>query len=122
MVPDTIDDPLTEFVGREVYTTNGTHVGTATGVAVDLTAGLATSLTVADLDPGLFGSYPRDARGVHVPFRWVDAVGDIVLVAPVVERFSPPGARDTDQPGESTDEDTESHDAVGAGSGPHTAE
>lgn len=97
MVPDTNDKPLTEFVGRDVYTTSGTHVGTATGVAVDLTDGLATSLTVTDLNPELFGSYPRDARGIHLPFRWVDAVGDIVVVASVVERFSPPGLAGSDE-------------------------
>jgi sporulation protein YlmC with PRC-barrel domain len=113
MVPDTTDRPVTEFVGRDVYTTNGTHVGTATGVAVDLEDSLATSLTLADLNPDLFGSYPRDARGVHVPFRWVVAVDDIVVVAAAVERFSPPGATDSDV-GNDTAGTADAAGAVGA--------
>lgn len=96
MVPDTTDRPVTDFAGQEVYTTDGTHVGTATGVAVDLNDGLATSLTVADLNPNLFGSYPHDARGVHVPFRWVEAMDDIVVIASVIERFTSPDETTSD--------------------------
>lgn len=89
MIPDTTAGLVTEFVDREVYTTAGTYVGTVTGVAVDLLAGRANSLTVADLNPHLFGPYPRGVRGVKLPFRWIEAVNDIILVATVVERFDP---------------------------------
>ena len=80
---------ITSLVGREVYSNNGVYVGEVEDVRLDLDAERVTGLALHQVNDELFGELPGrdDARGVTVPYRWVMAVGDVVLVNDAVERL-----------------------------------
>jgi sporulation protein YlmC with PRC-barrel domain len=77
---------ITTLIGREVYSSNGIYIGEIEDVRLDLDAERVTGLAMAALNDDLFADVARDVRGVIVPYRWVRAVGDVVLVHDLVER------------------------------------
>ena len=81
---------ITSLVGREVYTNNGVFVGEVEDLKLDLDAQSVTGLAVGSLSAALFEHEARQGQGVIVPYRWVRAVGDVILVADVVERVREP--------------------------------
>jgi len=85
---DDTPQEITSLVGREVYSKNGVYVGEIEDIKLDLDAEQVTALAVADLNPELFEDQARGSRGVLIPYRWVRAVGDVVLVNDIVERLA----------------------------------
>ncbi len=84
---DQTPQEITTLVGREVYSNNGVFVGEVEDVRLNLDQELVTGLALAELNGELFeGTVPR-GKGVMVPYRWVRAVGDVVLINDVVERL-----------------------------------
>lgn len=78
---------LTALVGREVYSNNGVFVGEVEDVVLDLDAQTVTALALAYVNNGLFSELITESdRGILVPYRWVMAVGDIVIANEIVER------------------------------------
>lgn len=78
---------ITTLVGREVYSNNGVFVGEIEDVQLDLDRESVTSLAVGELNNELFADTAGPGEGVLLPYRWVRAVGDIVLVNNTVERL-----------------------------------
>jgi sporulation protein YlmC with PRC-barrel domain len=78
---------ITTLVGHDVYSNNGVYVGTVEDVQLNLDKEAVTALAVTNVNTEVFGSYTDDSRGVLVPYRWVRAVGDVILVNEVVERI-----------------------------------
>ncbi|WP_435332819.1 PRC-barrel domain-containing protein [Haloarchaeobius sp. TZWWS8] len=81
---------ITSLVGREVYSNNGVFVGEIEDVRLDIENQIVTGLALTELNPELFGGRVGAARGVLIPYRWVRAVGDVVLVNDVIERLKTP--------------------------------
>ena len=81
---------ITTLVGREVYSNNGVFVGEIEDVQLNLDAESVTSLAVGELNDELFGDRVEPGEGVLIPYRWVRAVGDVVLVNDVIERLKQP--------------------------------
>ncbi|QPV62985.1 PRC-barrel domain-containing protein [Halosimplex litoreum] len=86
MNPETAPQEITTLVGREVYTKNGVFVGEVEDLRLDLNVEQVTGLALHQINAELFGPDVSGSRGVIVPYRWVQAVGDIVIVNDVVER------------------------------------
>jgi len=84
---ESVPQEITNLVGREVYSNNGVFVGQVEDLRLDLDRQQVTGLALADLNAELFRNRVDGARGVIVPYRWVRAVGDVVLVNDVVERI-----------------------------------
>lgn len=80
---------ITSLVGREIYSNNGIYVGAVEDIQLDLDGEVVTALAVADLNAELFDDVPRGS-GVLVPYRWVRAVGDVILINDVIERLGDP--------------------------------
>ena len=78
---------ITTLVGREVYSNNGVFVGEIEDVQLNLDAESVASLAVGELNYELFADTVGPGKGVLIPYRWVRAVGDVVLVNSTVERF-----------------------------------
>jgi sporulation protein YlmC with PRC-barrel domain len=78
---------ITTLVGREVYSNNGVYVGEVEDVRLDLDAEGVSGLAIRDVNTELFSDMAADARGVMLPYRWVLAVGDVVLINDAVERL-----------------------------------
>ncbi|MFC3959931.1 PRC-barrel domain-containing protein [Halovivax cerinus] len=81
---------ITSLVGREVYTKNGVFVGEVEDLKLNLDVRTVTGLAVGSLSTELFEQEASQGQGVVVPYRWVRAVGDVILVADVVERVREP--------------------------------
>jgi sporulation protein YlmC with PRC-barrel domain len=78
---------ITTLVGREVYTKNGVFVGEVEDLRLDLDVQQVTGLALHELNDELFGPEVESSRGVILPYRWVQAVGDIIIINDVVERL-----------------------------------
>jgi sporulation protein YlmC with PRC-barrel domain len=80
-------EEITTLVGREVYTKNGVFVGEVEDLRLDLDVEQVTGLALHQLNDELFGPDVESSRGVILPYRWVQAVGDVVIINDVVERL-----------------------------------
>ena len=80
-------EEITSLVGREVYSSNGVFVGELEDIQLDLDARAVTGLALAELNHELFAGQVSGSTGVIVPYRWVRAVGDVVLINDVIERY-----------------------------------
>jgi len=81
---------ITSLVGREVYSNNGVFVGEIEDIRLDLQKELVTGLALGDVNHELFDARVSTSEGVIVPYRWVRAVGDVVLINDIVERIREP--------------------------------
>ncbi len=84
---DSVPQEITSLVGREVYTNTGVFIGQVEDLRLDLDAETVTGLALHELNSELFDADVASARGVIVPYRWVQAVGDVVVVNDIVERI-----------------------------------
>lgn len=78
---------ITTLVGREVYSNNGVFVGEVEDVRLDLGQQQVTGLALGELSQELFAGRIEAGKGVMIPYRWVRAVGDVILINDVVERL-----------------------------------
>jgi len=78
---------ITTLVGREVYSNNGVFVGEVEDVRLDLNQQSVTGLALGELSQELFAGRIEAGKGVMIPYRWVRAVGDVILINDVVERL-----------------------------------
>ena len=92
---DTAPQEITTLVGREVYTNNGVFLGEVEDLRLNLDAQQVTGLALHDLNRELFAEEAATARGVIVPYRWVQSVGDVVIVNDLAERVQQ--AKDDDE-------------------------
>ncbi|WP_435068938.1 PRC-barrel domain-containing protein [Haloplanus sp. C73] len=82
---------ITTLVGREVYSNNGVFVGEVEDVRLDLSQQTVTGLALGELSQELFAGRIESGKGVMIPYRWVRAVGDVILINDVVERLEEDG-------------------------------
>lgn len=78
---------ITNLVGREVYTNTGVFLGEVEDLRLDLDSQQVTGLALHELNRELFADEMDTSRGVIVPYRWVQSVGDVVIVSDIVERI-----------------------------------
>jgi|AntRauTorcE11898_2_1112593.scaffolds.fasta_scaffold12202_2 sporulation protein YlmC with PRC-barrel domain len=99
---ETTPSEITTLVGREVYSNNGVFVGEVEDLRLDLNAETVTGLALYQLNHELFDQEIRSSRGVIVPYRWVQAVGDVIIVNDIVERMHSADSEsaESDQEGE----------------------
>jgi len=80
---------LSSLYGLEMYTDKGVRVGEIENVSVDIKEKRVAGLAVKNINPNVFAfdlSSEGRWRGVIVPYRWVTAIGDIVLIKHVKRR------------------------------------
>ena len=78
---------ITSLVGREVYSNDGVFVGEVEDLRLDMTDERVTGLALGQINRDLFDDRLEGANGVLLPYRWVRAVGDVVLVNDAVEQL-----------------------------------
>ncbi|MFC6724304.1 PRC-barrel domain-containing protein [Halobium palmae] len=81
---------ITTLVGREVYSNNGVFVGEVEDVRLDLDQEVVTGLALGRLNDELFRGRIEPGKGVMIPYRWVRAVGDVILINDTIERLKEP--------------------------------
>jgi sporulation protein YlmC with PRC-barrel domain len=75
---------MTELLGRQIYTPDGRLLGEVDNVVVDVEAAKVDGLYVDETSPMLV----EDSRPTSVPYRWVAAVNDVVLLKYFPKRVS----------------------------------
>ena len=75
---------MTELLGRQIYTPDGRLLGEVDNVVVDVDASKIDGIYVEESSPMLV----EDSRPVSVPYRWVSAVNDVVLLKYFPKRVS----------------------------------
>lgn len=78
---------ISTLFGLDIYTDKGLYVGKVSDVQLDLSEQKITGLAATRLNPNLFDT---SNRGVIIPYRWVIAVGDIILIRQVAKQFKKP--------------------------------
>jgi len=84
---DSGPEEITSLVGREVYTNTGVFLGEVEDLRLNLDSQQVTGLALHQLNGELFAEERSSARGVIVPYRWVQSIGDVVIVSDIVERI-----------------------------------
>jgi sporulation protein YlmC with PRC-barrel domain len=70
-------EEVTSFLKLPVYTRDGNYVGHVRNVFLDMDEKRVNSLLVTNTNPTLI----EGAVDVAVPYRWVNAVGDIIILS-----------------------------------------
>jgi len=68
---------ITSLLGLEVYTQRGVFVGRVDDAVLDPDRGVVSGLALGDVNRDIFDV---KGRGIVIPYRWVIAAGDIVIV------------------------------------------
>jgi sporulation protein YlmC with PRC-barrel domain len=75
---------MTELLGRQIYTPDGRLLGEVDNVIVDVESAKIDGVYVDETSPMLV----EDSRPTSVPYRWVSAVNDVVLLKYFPKRVS----------------------------------
>jgi len=81
---NTKTEEITTFLKLPVYTREGTYVGHVRNVFIDMDEKRISSLLVTNTNP----SVVEGTVDVAVPYRWVNSVGDIVILSYFPERVT----------------------------------
>ena len=77
-------EEVTSFLKLPVYTREGTYVGHVRNVFLDIDEKCVNSLLLTNTNPSLV----EGTVDIAVPYRWVNAVGDIVILSHFPERVT----------------------------------
>lgn len=80
-----MQDEITRLIGRDVYSNNGVYVGEVEDVQLETDDRRISGLALGDINEELFDQ--DDQKGVIIPYRWVSAVGDIVIIKDIIEQL-----------------------------------
>jgi sporulation protein YlmC with PRC-barrel domain len=80
-----MQDEITRLIGRDVYSNNGVYVGEVEDVQLETDDRRISGLALGDINEELFDQ--EDQKGVIIPYRWVSAVGDIVIIKDIIEQL-----------------------------------
>jgi len=82
--PSNITEELTSFLKLPVYTREGIYVGHVSNVFINMDEKCVSSLLVTNTNPTLV----EGTVDVAIPYRWVNSVGDIVILSHFPERVT----------------------------------
>ncbi|MEM1514162.1 MAG: PRC-barrel domain-containing protein [Candidatus Thermoplasmatota archaeon] len=77
---------VTDFVNMPVYTNKGKYVGEVKEVLIDTEGCKIDKLIITDTNREIVPS----GVDIGVPYRWVSAVGDIIILSYMPERVEMP--------------------------------
>ncbi|MBE0521405.1 MAG: PRC-barrel domain-containing protein [Candidatus Methanoperedenaceae archaeon] len=79
---------VSSLFGLNVYTDKGIYIGKINDVLLEVQEKKAMGLGVTKLNPEMFDT---TKSGVIIPFRWVTAVGDVLLIRHLANHFTKSG-------------------------------
>ncbi len=75
-------EEVTSLIGLQIYTNYGVFVGMVRNVIIDIKTHKAESFFVEETNSNLVEA----SRSITIPYRWVQYVGDIILLKYFPER------------------------------------
>ncbi|RXE57098.1 photosystem reaction center subunit H [Methanoculleus taiwanensis] len=79
---------ITELFGLNVYTDKAVYVGSVDDVVIDVDGKKIDSLAVGSLNPEI--GELKGYKGLHIPFRIIKSIGDVVLIRHIAGVFKSP--------------------------------
>ena len=92
-------EEVTSFLKLPVYTREGTYVGHVKNVFLDIDEKKVSSLLVTNTNPSLV----EGSIDVSVPYRWVNAVGDIVILSNFPDKVATRKEKESEKPKDQTE-------------------
>ncbi len=89
------DTMITELMDVEAYTKKGVFLGHIKNLIIDVEECKVESLFIEETNPTLV----EDSMSVAVPYRWVQSVGDVVIL-----KYFPEGVTVSEKKDESEDQ------------------
>jgi len=77
-------EEISELIGLQVYTNNGIFLGNVNNLILDVENGQVDGIFIGETNPLLV----EGAKAVSVPYRWVQSIGDIVILKYFPKRVS----------------------------------
>ena len=93
-------EEVTTFLKLPVYTREGTYIGHVRNVFFDMDEKRISSLLVTNTNPSIV----EGTVDVSVPYRWVNAVSDIVILSHFPEKVTTKKKEEKTQETEETDD------------------
>ncbi|VVB89723.1 PRC-barrel domain protein [uncultured archaeon] len=78
---------VSTLFGLNVYTDKGVYIGKVNDVVLEVNEKKVSGLAVTKLNPQMFDT---TGKGVVIPYRWVTAVADVILIRHVKDQFKKP--------------------------------
>lgn len=69
-------EEISELIGLQVYTNKGVFLGNVNNLIVDVEDSKVDGVFIGDTNPLLV----EGSRAIAVPYRWIQSVGDIVIL------------------------------------------
>ena len=69
-------EEATELIGLQVYTPNGIFLGSVNNLVIDLENKKVDGMFINETNPLLV----EGSKAVNVPYRWIQAVGDVIVL------------------------------------------
>jgi sporulation protein YlmC with PRC-barrel domain len=69
-------EEATELIGLQVYTPNGIFLGSVNNLVIDLENKKVDGMFINETNPLLV----EGSKAVNVPYRWIQAVGDVIIL------------------------------------------
>ncbi|OKY77975.1 MAG: Protein implicated in RNA metabolism containing PRC-barrel domain [Candidatus Methanohalarchaeum thermophilum] len=82
-----MESEITKLLNLDVYTQTGRYIGKTEDVMIDIEDKEASKLAVGSLDNVLKEEF-NGKKGLLIPYRWVLAVEDIVLIKKLPKKIS----------------------------------
>jgi sporulation protein YlmC with PRC-barrel domain len=77
-------EEASELIGLQVYTPTGVFLGNVNNLVIDLDNKRIDGLFVSETNPLLV----EDSKAVNIPFRWIQSIGDIILLKYIPKRVT----------------------------------
>ncbi|MFQ6059933.1 MAG: PRC-barrel domain-containing protein [Thermoplasmata archaeon] len=77
-------EEISELIGLQVYTHEGIFLGNINNLVVDIEESQVEGLFIGDTNPLLV----EGSKAISVPYRWIQSVGDIVILRYFPKRVS----------------------------------
>lgn len=79
-------EEISEIMGMQVYTPSGIYVGNVDNLVMDMDNRSINGIFIQDTNPLLVDG----ARSINVPYRWIQAIGDVIILKHFPKRVSTP--------------------------------
>jgi sporulation protein YlmC with PRC-barrel domain len=77
-------EEISELIGLQVYTSKGIYLGNVNNIIIDINTAKVDGMFISETNPLLV----EDSKNVSVPFRWIQSIGDIVILRFLDPSFS----------------------------------
>ena len=77
-------EAVSEIMGMQVYTPGGVYLGNVDNLVMDMEDCAVNGIFLHETNPLLV----EDSRSISIPYRWIQSIGDVVILKYFPKRVS----------------------------------